>query len=284
LTASERDVKSRFRRLAALYHPDKAATADPAQAALANAHYLRLKTASETLADPARRFAYDRFGPDVTTWTHCRTVRDYVARGAQALVPYYAVAAAAMYGLGLLGYLSWGVHWRWLTLASLFVFELHAVTRPAHPAVLARLVNPALARLAPRHPPLLPFQAISLARKVCVALHIALSQVGPLLGADTSQGRIAVRDGDEDDAAALRQGLERLEAAARGLDADAGRLLDMELMPFAGDAELQAGMRAKMRDWLVQNTIRSDPMVRDALGRMLRKRRVDAPAGARGNR
>jgi hypothetical protein len=82
----------------------------------------------------------------------------------------------------------------------------------------------------------------------------------------------------------VRQGLDRLEEAARGLDGDAARLLDMEMAPFTGDQEALAGIRVKLREWLVQNTIRADPVVRDALGNSFRKRRIDAPAGARGNR
>lgn len=103
LTASERDIKSRFRRLAALHHPDKVSGED---AGRVNDYFVHLKTASDTLLDPARRFAYERFGPDAVVWAsqnRCVTIRDFVVRGAQMLVPYYAVAAAAMYAMGLFG-------------------------------------------------------------------------------------------------------------------------------------------------------------------------------------
>ena len=56
------------------------------------------------------------------------------------------------------------------------------------------------------------------------------------------------------------------------------------MAPFAGDPELVKSMRGKLREWLVQNTIRSDPMVKDALGNSFKRRRADAPAGAKGNR
>ncbi|TPX15708.1 uncharacterized protein E0L32_000042 [Thyridium curvatum] len=281
LSATERDVRARFRRLAALHHPDKTSNPD---AVAATAFFVHLKTAADTLADPAKRFAYERFGPDVVAWAHCATVRDYVMRGAQVLVPYYAVGAAAMYALGLLGYLDWGRYWRWLALAGLLVFELHTVTRPSPPALFDRVVNPLLGYLVPNHPPYLPFQAISLARKVCLTLYIALSQIGPMLTADTSGGRVVVAQQGGDDEALLRQGLERLEAMAKSVDQDAQRLLEMELTPFSGDPEVMAGMRAKMKEWLVQNTIRADPMVRDALGQSFKKRRIDAPSGARGTK
>ncbi|KAK3360066.1 hypothetical protein B0T25DRAFT_119132 [Lasiosphaeria hispida] len=284
LHASERDIKSRFRRLAALYHPDKAGNGDSSQNAAVNAYFVHLKTAADTLLDPARRFAYERFGPDMLGWQRCVTIRDFVVRGAQNIVPYYGAAGALMYGLGLLGYLDWGRFERWLVLAVLFVFELHTVTRPGRPALFEKAVNPLLALVANR-PPYLPFQAIALARKLSVTVYIAFSQIGPLLAADTSGGQVLVggRKGLNEEAA-LKQGLDRLEATARSLDADAGRLLETEMAPFAGDEEMMGTVRGKVKEWLVQNTIRADPMVRDAVGRSFMKRRVDAPAGARGNR
>lgn len=286
LNATDREIKSRFRRLAALHHPDKKASSagGAADAESINAYFLHLKTAADALASPATRFAYERFGPDVVGWARCVTIRDYVERGAQALVPYYGAAAVALYALGLLGYLEWGRYERWLVLAALFVFEAHAVTRPGMPGLLDRVVNPLLGWAAGRAP-YLPFQAIALARKLSVTVYIAFSQIGPLLAADTSGGKLVVgagKGGDEE--VALRQGLERLEAAVKRVDADATRLLETEMVPFAGDEETRNSMWAKVKEWLVQNTIRSDPMVRDALGRSFAKRRMDAPAGARGNR
>ena len=279
LSATEREIKSRFRRLAAQYHPDK--TDNSAEA---TAYFVHLKSAADTLTDPARRFAYERFGPDSAGWAHCATVRDFVGRGAQTTLAYYGVAAAAMYALGLLGYLDWGRYERWLVLLSVCVFELHTVTRPTPPALFTRLVNPVLAWAAGR-PPYLPFQAISLARKVAVTLYIGFSQIGPLLAASTAGGQVVVGAANKgDDEAALRAGLDRLEAMARGLDTDAARLLEMELSPFAGDPAVMGSVRGKIKEWLVQNTIRSDPMVKDALGRSFQKRRIDAPSGARGNR
>ncbi|KAL2196401.1 hypothetical protein P885DRAFT_61001 [Corynascus similis CBS 632.67] len=285
LHATEREVKSRFRRLAALHHPDKVTGTGSRDA---NDYFVHLKTAADTLSDSARRFAYERLGPDAVASCaapRCVTIRDFVMRGAQALVPYYAAAAAAIYGLGLLGYLDWGRYERWLVLAVLFVFEAHAVTRPGMPAILEKVINPLLVGVLGR-PPYLQFQAIALARKLSVTVYIAFSQIGPLLGADTSSGQLVVRGGkgSGNEEKALREGLERLETTVKRLDADAARLLETELAPFAGDEEIRNTMWAKVKEWLVQNTIRSDPMVRDALGRSFAKRRMDAPAGARGTR
>ncbi|KAF6813076.1 DnaJ domain-containing protein [Colletotrichum plurivorum] len=275
-SAPVRIVKSRFRRLAAVYHPDKQTAGDTGAAA---ARFMHLKTASETLSDPNKRFAYERFGPMVGGWQNCKTIHDFVARGLfQGTVPHYGLAAAATYGLGLLGYLDWGRYWRWVILLTFFVAELIVVTRPEMPPYL-EYANTALGAVL-RRQPYLQFQLVSLARQAAVTIYIALSQIGPVLN---PQGQAAQRAA-EGGAAAVDEGLQRLEALVRGVDGEAGRLLDMEMTPFAGDKEALASVRGKVRDWLVQNTIRADPMVRDAMGNSFRRRRVDAPAGARGNR
>ncbi|KAH0426575.1 DnaJ domain-containing protein [Colletotrichum camelliae] len=274
-SAPVRIIKSRFRRLAAVYHPDKQ-TGDSSAAA---ARFMHLKTASETLSDPNRRFAYERFGPVVGNWQHCKTVYDFVSAGVfSGTIPHYGIAAAATYGLGLLGYLDWGRYWRWVVLLTFFVAELIVVTRPEMPPYLA-MANTALSTIL-RRPPYLQFQLVSLARQAAVTMYIAFSQIGPLLN---PQGQAAQRAA-EGSAAAVDEGLQRLENLVRGLDGEANRLLDMEMTPFMGDKEALSSVRAKVKDWLVQNTIRADPMVRDAMGNSFRKRRVDAPAGAKGNR
>jgi len=280
VTATEREIKSRFRRLAALYHPDKVSGGEQEKI---NAFFVHLKQAQDYLTDPAKRFAYDRFGPEVAGWQHCATIRDYLVKGGQQIVPYYGLAAVAMYGMGLLGYLDWGKFERWLVLGCMFLFEVTAVTRPAAPRVLEKLVNPIMSSFGGRHP-YLQFQAITLAKKLCVTIYMAFSQIGPLLSADTSSGNIVIAKEGQSEEQALRQGLERLEVAAKRLDMDATNLLQLEMAPFAGDREAMESTWAKVREWLVHNTIRSDPMVRDAMGRSMTKKRMNVPAGAKGTR
>lgn len=273
--AGVRDIKKRYRQLSALMHPDKGGPAD-AEA------YIRVQTAHEALSDDVKRFAYDRFGPDVLRWRGCAVPRDYVMRGARDLLGYYGAGALAIYALPRLGYFQQGMYWRWVAFASLFLLEVHAVTRPRHPWLLTALVNPLLARaLGPARPPYLPFQAVALARKLSVTLSVALNQVVPYLTAETRGGRLQLgRSGGGE--ARARQSLDELERAALGVDEDASRMVQMELAPFAGDPQVLASLRDKMRRWLVDNTVRSDPMTRDALQRY-KRRRQDAPAGAQGN-
>jgi hypothetical protein len=174
--------------------------------------------------------------------------------------------------------MDFGKFYRWLILLSLCIFELQAVTRVNFPSLLDGL-NFIFSTTA-THPPYLPFQLIQLTRKLTITIYIALSQIGPLLVMDTSPSKRSAGDEDE----LVLQGLSRLEAVTGQFDADTTRLMDMEMAPYKGDAEATANLQGKMREWLIQNTIRADPMVRDAMGTSLRKRRVDVPAGAKGNR
>jgi hypothetical protein len=277
-SATDREIKSRFRRLAAIHHPDKAG-ANNGGSISSEGYFVHLKLAQDTLLNPAKRFAYERFGPDMVSWQRCSSIRDYLTNGLQSILPYYGAAAVFMSILGFLGYLEWGKYWRWLTLIILCVFELHTISRPSFPLFADKIVNPIL-RTFTNHPPYLPFQLIQLARKISITLYIAFSQIGPLLNPPPPTA-VPTNANPE---IQLRQQLDRLESMAKAADTEATRLMGMEMSPFIGDQEALSGVKGKVKEWLVQNTIRSDPEVRDALGNLLKRRRVDAPAGARGNR
>lgn len=70
--------------------------------------FVQLKLAQDTLLNPTKRFAYDRFGPDVLHWQHCSSIRDYVLVGLKTAAPIYLGSAIFMVLLGVTGYLQWG--------------------------------------------------------------------------------------------------------------------------------------------------------------------------------
>ena len=272
--AEEKQIKSRFRRLAALQHPDKVPTDDLVRHAAAESNFVNLKTAQDTLSDPVKRFAYERFGPDILKWQNCKTIRDYLVAGIQtSSLPVYAGSALMMAILSLTNYLQWGRFWRYLTFASLFLLEYHTITRPNPPPLLTKALNPLLSKLT-FHPPLLPFQLIALARKATFTLFIALSQLGSLFpqGKPTSAATSSQLD--------LQQ-LARLESFVKAAEIDSGRLLAMEATPFVGDEQGTKELRGRVKDWLVNNTIRADPEVRDAMGRVMAERKNGARTGVR---
>ncbi|KAL8731848.1 MAG: hypothetical protein Q9166_003132 [cf. Caloplaca sp. 2 TL-2023] len=267
----EKKIKARFRRLAAIHHPDK--VVNPEDHANAEVYFVKLKSAQDTLTDSTKRFAYERFGPDVLQWQHVSSMRDYIYVGLQAAAPLYGGSVVFMIVLSLVGYLQWGRYWRYLTFICLALVEYHTLTRPYWSPILTKLLNPFLTTFT-SHPPLLPFQFLALAHKAVFTFFIALGQLSPLFAAQSRPASSSSSAFDE-------QHLQRLEQLAQSTEVETGRLLALEMAPLVGDETGQNDMKGRVREWLVQNTIRADPEVRDAMGRAMQKKRVGAPAGAR---
>ncbi|SLM35657.1 DnaJ domain [Lasallia pustulata] len=270
----DKGIKSRFRRLAAIHHPDKISTSgdDPPSEVV----FMQLKAAQDTLLNPTKRFAYDRFGPDILYWQHCDSIREYVLAGLKVAAPLYLGSAIFMALLGLTGYLQWGRFWRYLAFGSLVLLEIHTITRPYSPAFLTVLLNPLLQKYT-LHPPILPFQMLVLARRAALTLFIALAQLGHLFQPSVA-GPVSSSNAQQ------QQQLLKLEQLASHNETEASRLLALDMAPFVGDDGAVKDLRSKIREWLVQNTIRADPEVRDAMGRAMGRRRIGAPVGARGTR
>ena len=199
--------------------------------------------------------------------------------------------------LGITGYLQWGrfvspegscsrtldseadmtpfMKWRYLFSVLLLILEFYTITRPYWPPVLNNAINPILIRLT-SHPPLLPFQLLVLARKTTLSIFIALSQLGPLLQPKPSVSATFSSTGGIN----LQQ-LNRIEQITQATEVEATRLLGLDMAPFLGDEQIVDDLKAKLKEWLVQNTIRNDPEVRDAMGKVMGRRRLGVPAGAR---
>lgn len=258
---AEKGIQSRFRRLTVQFHPDKVSGADRPRV---EAIYVQLKLARDTLADPARRFAYDRFGPEVLQWRNMKTIRDYVFRGVQQTTGYYAVSGLVLILLGMLGYLRHGMFWRYFAMAALYIIELYFVTRPNFPTILSSVLNPLLTRTGLRTA-YLPYQMLSLLRKLSITFFIALSQLGPLLQGPHEE----VPEGE----GIPPQLLQRVQAVGKQADQEVGRLSAMEMAPYATERETMKDVKGRMKDWLVQNSYRNDPEVAKAVGRVLMRRR-----------
>lgn len=159
------------------YHPDKVA---PEERATVETIFVQLKLAKDTLLDPAKRFAYERFGPEILQWQSCKIVKDYVMLGLRNTAGYYLGTAFVLLVTSMLGYLQSGKFWRYLVLATLFAIEATVVTRPTFPAFLTTFLNPILETTRLREP-LLPFQLLALLRQIALTIFVAISQLEPLL-------------------------------------------------------------------------------------------------------
>lgn len=221
---------------------------------------MRLQLARDTLVSAARRFTYDRFGPDVLMpgWSNCITVHDFVSFGFLHLcLPFYLSTGAFMLLANLLGYMAWGRYWRWLAFASMAAFEARVLSAPELPFVVARVLNPLFGVLG--HPAYLPFQVIVVARKVLVAVFVASQQVAPLLRPVTKT--------QMSEAERLRMLVARQEVLVMGAHMKLGKLLEEELRPFMGDGETMVELQAKLKERHVRNAVEEDGEVRAAVER-----------------
>lgn len=105
-TTDDRAIKSRFRRLAAIYHPDKLPQSSNGDGS--EAFFLQLKLAQDTLIDPVKRLVYDRFGRQVVERTKAKSIRELFYGGLLALLPQYFSGLVVMLALNKFWFSSWG--------------------------------------------------------------------------------------------------------------------------------------------------------------------------------
>lgn len=94
------------------FHPDKLNNPTPQQYAAAEAFYIHLKNARDTLLDPAKRYAYERFGPSVLEWKDCITKLDFFNAGLKSIIPFYAGSLFVLVFTGIFRYLETGKYVR----------------------------------------------------------------------------------------------------------------------------------------------------------------------------
>jgi DnaJ domain len=262
----EREIKAKFRRLAARFHPDKVRTGnDGIPGADAEAVFVQLKLAHDTLLDHAKRFAYDRFGPAVVRVQQpgLKTVKDYVYAGLRSLAPEYAKGGLMLIVLNYFWLPKWGQFWRYFAISGLAFLELYFLTHewiaPRFSFRLANLVHWLAPGLLPPH--LLPFQILGLARRMSISLNIFISQLAPQ----------AARSTAEQDQQLHAQILQLNQIAGR-VDTEATGLLGLGFAPFKGEKEHVDALKKAMKEGMVTSAVRNTPEVREAVAKALARR------------
>jgi DnaJ domain len=255
----DREIKAKFRRLAARFHPDKVRQGgDGTSNGAAEAAFVHLKLAHDTLLDTAKRFAYVRFGPTIVQ-THqpgLKTIKDYVYAGLRSLAPEYAKGGLMLVVLNYFWLPKWGQFWRYLAILTLAFLELYFLTHnwepPSISLPVARTAHVLLPDILPQH--LLPFQILALARRMSISLNIFISQLAP------PTARSAV----EQDRQLQAQMMQVNQLAAR-VDAEATGLLGLGLAPFKGEKESVERLKNAMKEGMVTSAIRAAPEVKAAV-------------------
>lgn len=286
--ADERTIKSRFRRLAAQHHPDKRGYGDGGPS---DDYFVYLKLAQDTLLDPAKRFAYDRFGPDMLSWGDRKTMQDFLFAGLQRSVPQYVVGLLTIIVLNFTYWSNWGRYvshhpgvlkqwnqstnlnqWRFFTFAALITLEAALVTRPKALFMPGLYIPPAVRSLLGFSPTfyLLPFQILTLAQRASVTLHIFISQLTP---PEVSKGSSSA-PGERIHPQTMQR-LAQLGQLSRATDGEATRLLQLGLAPFRGDREGTATLRKGMKEGLVLSSVRASPEVQQAIAQVMERKKPE---------
>lgn len=116
---------------------------------------------------------------------------------------------------------------------------------------------------------LLPYQIISLARRVSITVHIFISQITPLY---VSRADAAAANGGTALNAQTVQRLGQVVQLSRATDIEASKLLELSLSPFRGDQESVTALRRGMKQGLVVGSVRNTPEVQEAVAQAQRRR------------
>lgn len=137
--ADEKAIGRLLRRVLATAHPDKVA---PAGREIAEARFIHVKRAYDTLVDPVKRFAYERIGPEMLEWKGCKTVGDYVRQGATNSGITLVTALVAMVVAQTFGQMSHGKYVRSLCVMFLGrcanIYNNSGATSPSPPSSSSR--------------------------------------------------------------------------------------------------------------------------------------------------
>ncbi len=274
-TSPDREIKAKFRRLAARFHPDKIRPGnDGTPNADVEGAFVHLKLAHDTLLDPAKRFAYDRFGPAIVRVQQpgLKTIRDYVYAGLRSLAPEYAKGSLMLVVLNYFWLPRWGQFWRYLAISDLAFLELYFLTHewqsPRFSFRIADFAHWLIPGVFPYH--LLPFHILAIARRMSISLNIFISQLAPH----------AARTSAEQDHQLQGQILHVNQMAGR-VDAEATGLLGLGFAPFKGEKRHVGALKKGMKDGMVTSAIRSTPEVREAVAKVLERRGKEIKGNAR---
>lgn len=239
-----------------------------------------LKTARDIILDPVKRFAYDRFGPEIFAQCQtCLTVKEYTDSALITAGTTYGALFILLIGANALGFFRDGSYWRYLGLLAIATFELRTAVRPDHPTFLAKYLNPVITSMNLR-PAYLPFQIIAIIKKASISLAQFLGLLMPLYRADPQNPNKSNEDSDM----ARHQQLDRLSTFVTESNKDADRLLELESIPYRENEKAKSELREALKKYMVQNVVHQEKEVRNAIGQSMARRRTGVPYGAQGTR
>ncbi|EJD08099.1 DnaJ-domain-containing protein [Fomitiporia mediterranea MF3/22] len=269
--ADEASLRSAYRAFAKRYHPDRAGHASEPM-------FMAVQNAYESLKNPLKRFAYERFGPDALSWRHCSAPMDCLKHGIMQSSGFYIVSVAVLVVMSIVMKPSRVAFWRYILLLSLFASELYLVAGPRSFGILGILF-----------PDRVAFQHVLFLHQLFVFLSIALSHVVPVLFPERQMIR-------PEDPATYVPWIQRLAALESMSDAEVLRMLNLELHAMSNSStsqdtsspadvmfdsvppcepppEVLNELSKEMEDILVEQFVHSEPPLRALWDEAVRKSR-----------
>ncbi|ODQ53456.1 hypothetical protein SAICODRAFT_7170 [Saitoella complicata NRRL Y-17804] len=237
-----------------LLHPDKTGVED-------DQRFIALRTAYETLSNPPRRFAYERFGEQITGWKDAITIKDYIIHGVQSTAPMYIVSGLFLVVMNVLGKGQFAQYWRFLTFFILMAYEALVITRSNFLPPFSYIL-----------PGRLPFEHLIIAHKLSLAFFVALNQIGPIVRAATSSSSSS---GDE--SLRLKSAAEKLDGITKVLEVESNNVLVQDVRPFVGRHELVGELKRKMVLNMVEARVGGEGDVREVTANAVRRLQQQQP-------
>lgn len=208
LDFTEEELTKANRAFARKNHPDRGGTEDV---------FIQGRLAYNVLKDPITRFAYDRFGPEIATWTNCKTHREFLRYGLMQSVGYHIVTGVGLFIWSAISPSTINF-WRYLLFLINLLTEFTLIVNP---------VPPVWSLLFPEY---VQHQHIHFLHQLSIFFSVALSRVAPVTFPKST---------DEDwDARNWKTLLEQNEQLAKILDSElfsllhqGVRLLDPSFIP-----------------------------------------------------
>ncbi|KAK8865933.1 hypothetical protein IAR55_001082 [Kwoniella newhampshirensis] len=242
-------LRRAFRSLSRLHHPDRAGAGN-------DDRFILIRRAYETLSDPVKRYAYDRFGPQILDWKSA-SVREYIHTGLARSVGFYLVSGGIMLLLALLGRVQDGSYWRQTLFALLLTLELTLILCPTSSStlLLPAFLRPLLYILPRRSTSQPQFKQIDLLHRVFTSLSVGITQLAAAWAEPIER-----RTGTEEE-------WRRVVGMLRGLEMDSITGFQSEVVPLlsSGNAKnIETLIQGEMEDVVIQRSISTHPEVRHA--------------------
>ncbi|KAF8663653.1 hypothetical protein AX16_000895 [Volvariella volvacea WC 439] len=219
-SVDEQGLKAAFKQWAKKYHPDRPGVGPDGEAL-----FMLVRDAYEALKDPVKRFAYDRFGPDVLSWKDCSTPREYLHRGLLQSSGYHITVGAGLLFWSAIGQPSPVSFWRFILYALVLALEVTLLVGPSAPTSSESISQLPTSFLTNIFPQRVAYQHILFLHQVFMFFSVALSRVAPQFASPT---RIVPATYDN------LQGISAL------LDREASMLVHTHLQSIHPDADISA--------------------------------------------